>query len=82
MCSKFSMIQLVRNPGDPVPFQPPVPDIPLLIDSFYHVGFGVTLQNMPLEMFEIQWPPWPWLAKLIRLGQVVISPVMVFTFLY
>ena len=82
MCSKFSMIQLVRNPGDPVPFQPPVPDIPLLIDSFYHVGFGVTLQNIPQEMwYEIRWTSWPWLVKLIRLGQIVISPVSVFNFL-
>ena len=33
--------------GDPVPFNPPVPSIPLMIDAYYHVGFGLTLNNYP-----------------------------------
>ena len=38
----------MRNAGDPVPFNPPVPSIPLMIDAYYHVGFGLTLNNYPI----------------------------------
>ena len=78
------MKKSVRNTGDPVPFVPPVPDIPFLIDSFYHVGFGVTLPNFRKEIsFESTWTSLPSLAKkLIRLGEVVISPVSEFNFVH
>ena len=35
----------MRVVGDPVPFNPPIPYFPLKCDAFYHVGFGITLQN-------------------------------------
>ena len=35
------------NTGDPVPYNPPVPSIPFMIDAYYHVGFGLTLHNYP-----------------------------------
>ena len=31
----------MRNPGDPIPFMPPIPSIPYLIDDYYHVGNGL-----------------------------------------
>ena len=75
------MTKLVRNIGDPVPFQPPVPDILFLIHSFYHVGFGVTLPNLPKKISsEIVWDSLPLLKKLLRLGEVAISPVSEFNF--
>lgn len=82
-CFKFVMTKSVRNTGDPIPFQPPVPDIPFLIDSFYHVGFGVTLPNLTTKISsEITQTPSSLQAKLMRLGDVVISPVPEFNFVH
>ena len=33
------------NAGDPVPFIPPIPSIGSLTDAYFHVGFGITLNN-------------------------------------
>ena len=41
----LSKITSVRLVGDPVPFNPPIPYLPFLCDTYYHVGFGITLEN-------------------------------------
>ena len=41
----LSISTLVRVVGDPIPYNPPIPYLPYLCDAFYHVGFGITLEN-------------------------------------